>query len=212
MPGVDSRWRIHVAATADAAERVILVESRRHPDGSCLELSAEQAQAELAGEQPLVTVSCDEHGRAARIDVSPELTAKAPPLWFAEIRESAARPPATNLLAFSGFGVAGGSLLDETAVAGLPVRSEDQLGAVRWYPATGEIDQIYVSPQMRRRGIATVLLFSAGTLALARSWPRVWSDGQRTVLGEQLVASRAWRSRVAELTHIAPPMTPGESD
>lgn len=210
MLDVASWWRVHVPATADAAERLVVVESRRHPDGTCLELTAEEAAAELSGERLLVTLSYDEHGRAARIDVAPEVAPKAPPLWLGEIRESSARPPATNLVAFSGFGVGAGSLLDEAALAQRPVASADQLGAVRWYPATGEIDQIYVAPSARRRGIATMLLVSAATLSVARSWPRLWTDGQRTVMGEQLRESRAWRGRAAELTHVAPPMTPGE--
>jgi GNAT superfamily N-acetyltransferase len=81
---------------------------------------------------------------------------------------------------------------------------------VRWYPATGEVDQIYVQPAWRRRSIATGLIVAAGALSAARDWPRPWGDGQRTQLGEELRNAADWKHRAAELTHIAPPMTPVE--
>lgn len=146
--------------------------------------------------------------------IMPLVARRSPPLWFAEVRESTARPPAVHLIAFASGGLAGGpapgSLLDESAVTNVNVTSDDQVGALRWYPATGEVDQVYVQPAWRRRGISGALIIGAGALSVARGWPRLWGDGQRTVQGEQLRNASPWRHRAADLTHTAPPMTPGE--
>jgi GNAT superfamily N-acetyltransferase len=185
------------------------VASSRHPDAAVVELAHDVALAE-AGEDTMCTAHFDGDGRVHRLVVAARAAPKAPPLWFTEIRESASRPPAVHLMAFTGSGVAAGTLLDEHDVRGVGVTTEDQLGAVRWWPGTGEVDQIYVTPQWRRHSIARALIIAAGTLGTARGWPRLWGDGQRTELGERWVATSQWRERAAPLTHIAPPMTPGD--
>ena len=162
-------------------------------------------------QQTIGAVLLGEHGAPTDIAVRAEVRPDTPPLWYAELRELTGRPPAVSMLAFSGAGVAPGRLLDRTAAGNVDVTTDDQLAAIRWYPATGEIDQIYVAPHARRRGIATVLLHAAGMLSVANGWGRLWSDGQRTMLGEHLRNSRDWQHRAADLTHIAPPMTPGEA-
>ena len=134
--------------------------------------------------------------------------AQSPPLWYVELRETTAAPPATSLVAFTGHDVEVGSVRDD--LDGTSATSADQVGAVRWYPATGEVDQIYVQPQWRRRGIGNVLLVSAAALSYARGWPRFWGDGQRTALGEQFRNGSPWRGLAADLTHVSPPMTPGD--
>src|SRR5437762_10367 len=68
------------------------------------------------------------------IEIAQSLAPDAPPLWFAEIRESTGRPPAANLVAFTGHGIADGRLLDEAALRDVDVGSHDQIAAVRWYP------------------------------------------------------------------------------
>jgi ribosomal protein S18 acetylase RimI-like enzyme len=202
-------WYGIVAPRGGEPARFIRVESRRYPDHARVELSAEQVALE-AGDDIVCTATYDEHGRVALVERAPSFAPKAPPLWFVEFRESSAQPPAVSLVAFTGHSQRVGAVFDQADLSSLPVVHDDQLGAIRWYPATGEIDQIYVAPPARRQQIGTALLISAGTLSLARGWPRFWSDGQRTVLGEQLRNSRAWAKSAAELTHIAPPMTPGD--
>jgi GNAT superfamily N-acetyltransferase len=132
-------------------------------------------------------------------------------VWFVEVRESSAQPPAVNLVAFQGHGQPAGALLDEAAVSNLTISSSEQLGALRWWPATGEVDQVYVAPAWRRHGIATILVLTAAGLAIAREWPRPWSDGQRTELGEAFVHDSFFRNRAEALTHTLAPMTPPEA-
>lgn len=152
----------------------------------------------------------DTEGRPVRLLLRalPGAAGPGPELWFVEVRESGGTPPAVNLVAFQGHGQPAGALLDETAVSNLTVSSTDQVGALRWWPATGEVDQLYVAPSSRRRGVGTILVLTAGGLAIARGWPRPWSDGQRTELGEVFVDASMFRNRTQPLSHTLPPMTP----
>jgi GNAT superfamily N-acetyltransferase len=176
-----------------------------------IELPVDAAVAQI-GTDSVAVARYDVHRRVVALEVARGHAPKSPQLWFVEVQESAARPPATNLVAFTGHGVATGTLLAEVDVEPTGVRSDDQLGAVRWYPATGEIDQIYVAPSWRQHRVGTALVVLGSLLSVARDWPRFWSDGQRTVLGEKFRNGIAWGHRAAALTHIAPPMTPGEPD
>lgn len=209
MADVGQWWCAVVAATPDAPAQLFRVESTRYPDEARLAMTAGQARAE-GGADITCVASYDDHGRVVTVEASATLFPMAPPLWFAEFRESNAQPPAVSIVAFSGHGQPTGRVFDQTDLDNLPIANSDQVGALRWYPATGEIDQIYVAPLLRRRQIGSALLISAATLSVARDWPRLWSDGQRTVLGEQFRNARAWRNRAADLTHVAPPMTPGD--
>jgi Acetyltransferase (GNAT) family. len=201
----ESGWWHCLAVAPDGSRRwFAVVASPRHPDAARVELLEEAAKYEI-GTGAVCVARYDEHERVCGLDLS---TRTVPPLWFGELRESAAQPPAVNLITFTGHGVLPGALHDDAALRDLPVASGDQLGAVRWYPATGELDQIYVQPDRRRRGLATALIAAAATLSYARDWPRLWSDGQRTELGERLRNSGPWWHRAADLTHVAPPMTP----
>ena len=189
-----------------------VVWSDRYADGERVELPLAEAERTV-GDDAVATAFYDEHGRVGRLQVGRRGAPLAPPLWFAEVRESTARPPAVSLMAFeahAGFGVPAGGLLDTVALAQTPVTGADQLAAVRWYPATGEVDQVYVQPEHRRRSLSGAMIGAAAALSYARDWPRLWGDGQRTALGEQLRNASPWRHRAADLTHVAPPMTPGD--
>jgi GNAT superfamily N-acetyltransferase len=202
-------WRARIAAHGERPAVHLVIESNAHPDGTLVELGADVDFADWP-EGWLAAAEYRADGEVARLEVAEHGTAR-PPLWFAEIRESAARPPAVNLLAYSGHGVAAGALLDRSALSNVAVTRDDQLAAVRWYPGTGEVDQVYVAPAWRRHGVGSALIAAAACLTGARGWSRMWGDGQRTAIGEQFRNASTWRHRTAELTHVAPPMTPGES-
>jgi hypothetical protein len=186
-----------------------VVWSERNPDGARVELPIDAASAEVGADA--VCVASYAGGRVATLTVGERGAPGAPPLWFSEVVETAAAPPAVNLIAFTNPHALPGALLDVSAMRSVGATTDDQIGAVRWYPATGEVDQIYVQPAWRRRHIAAALIGAAAALSYARDWPRLWSDGQRTELGEQLRNASPWRTRTADLTHLAPPMTPSSA-
>jgi GNAT superfamily N-acetyltransferase len=202
----------HCVATDDDGAPVwfALAASSRLPDATRVELPVADAERAVGGDAVCVA-DYDADGRVVALRVGHRGAPSAPPLWFVEIRESTATPPAVSLVAFTGHGVASGILLADTDLAGRTVASSDQLGAVRWYPASGEVDQIYVQPRWRRRTIGGALVGAAAALSYARGWPRLWGDGQRTALGEQFRNASTWRHRTNDLTHVAAPMTPGDA-
>jgi GNAT superfamily N-acetyltransferase len=181
--------------------------SDRHADGTCVDVPQDHAATEI-GDAARCVAELSPDGRVTTLAVQPGWAPKAPPLWFAELDQPEGTPPSVHLLAFSGHDVAPGTLLDRVTLRDVAVRSGDQLAALHWFVGTGEIDQVYVAPAARRRQIATALLMAAGTLAVARGWARLWSDGQRTALGDRLAQRPDWTHRAADLTHLAPPMTP----
>lgn len=203
-------WWARVPARADQPARLVFVHNETHPDGTTVDW-AEGDPLPAAEDGAWGTVLFDDLSMPTDMQLATDVFApKAPDAWFCEVRELTASPPAVNLMAFTGLGIPAGRVLDEAAVVELGATSDDQLGAVRWWPGTGEVDQIYVQPAWRRRHVATVLVHAAAMLSVARGWARLWGDGQRTAMGEQLRNAGDWKHRAAELTHIAPPMTPGE--
>lgn len=181
--------------------------SDRHADGDLVELPESEALA-YVGETAVVVAHMDPAGQAVGIRIPASAAPKAPSMWFAELAEEKASPPALNLVAFTGFGVPDGQLLDRTQLRATRARTEDQLGAIRIYPATGEVDQVYVTPQWRRQSVGTALILAAGILVRARGGRLLWADGQRTADGDRLREASIWRHRAAPLTNLAPPMTP----
>jgi GNAT superfamily N-acetyltransferase len=95
----------------------------------------------------------------------------------------------------------------------LSVRNEEQAAAIRWWTESGVVHQVYVSPEHRRRHIASKLIYAAGAYRLAKNWPELRADGARTDLGEAMLgdAPPAWRRRVPPREVACPPMTPSQS-
>jgi GNAT superfamily N-acetyltransferase len=138
--------------------------------------------------------------------------AVAPRIWWVESPETAANPPAMTLIAFATSDLPASAVIEQPRFRSMRVESSSQVGAVRWWPAAGQIHQIYVAPEQRRQGIGTSLLFAAAGYARLRDWPLLWGSGQRTDLGEAFVtqAHDVISGRVEARTHNLPPMTPTE--
>jgi len=142
-------------------------------------------------------------------------------VWHEQVRRDL-RPVEVHLLAFLHDDVVSlaaersleaappGAVLTAADVARLGLTAVDQLAAVRWNPATGQVLEVDVDPGYRRRRVATSLLFAAEACAVARGWPCLWGGGTRTAVGESLARGLAcWGVRRARpLTSIAPPTTP----
>jgi GNAT superfamily N-acetyltransferase len=133
-----------------------------------------------------------------------------PLLWYVELAEPAASPPATTLLAFSDARFPEGTVLTAAEARAAGVGGEQQVAALRWWTGSGLAHQVYVSPRHRRRGLALKLATAAFGIQRVRGLPPLHGDGRRTDDGEAwtggLPAHAA--SRVASRTHALPSMTP----
>jgi hypothetical protein len=128
-------------------------------------------------------------------------------VWFVSVDEPKTTPAATNLVAFVGDQLPPGTIVSRYTFATMGVQNDRQAAAVRWYPATGLVHQIYVSPQWRRHQLATHLLAAANTFNLAKNWPgHLHGDGRRTEMGEFLALTSLFPDRFAPLETRMPPM------
>ncbi|HET7530017.1 MAG TPA: GNAT family N-acetyltransferase [Mycobacteriales bacterium] len=171
------------------------------PDGVRIDLVGEPPA------EPMIRVLVD-GSRVLTVQVP--YAASSPPLWYVEHAETSARPPAYTLVAFETGDFPDGTIVDEPTFSELAVGSDQQVGAVRWWPKTGQIHQVYVQPAHRRRGIARKLTLAAGGYNVGRGWAPMWVSGERTELGEAVVAraGSALRGRITPRTQVMPPMTP----
>jgi GNAT superfamily N-acetyltransferase len=149
-----------------------------------------------------------EGARVHRVEVAlPDV----PLLWYVEVAEPDADPGATTLVAFSDARYGEGRVLDQREARAHKITAGRQVAALRWWPSTGLVHQIYVQPAHRRRGVAGKLAQAAFGIQMARGLPSLHGDGRRTDLGEQ------WRDglpdyvtwRLAPRSEHLPPMTPG---
>lgn len=198
-------WQALVLGRDARLERVLVVASARHPDGARVVLGREDVST--LGDAVVCEAVLHE-GEVSHLHVGPRFAPKAPPVWFVELTPGSV-PGARDLVAFDGPGHAPGELIDGDVRTTGSAGEAEQLGAIRWWPETGEVDQVYVQPAWRRRHLASLLVNALAGLTAARDRPRLWGDGQRTEMGEALRNARSWRERTAPLEHVAPPMTPG---
>ena len=86
---------------------------------------------------------------------------------------------------------------------------DEQIGAIRWHQASGVASEIYVTPRMRRQGVATALWRTARNLhTMATGGRPLRISGRRTVLGD-LLAQRVC-DPPPPLEELVLPMTPRE--
>jgi GNAT superfamily N-acetyltransferase len=147
-----------------------------------------------------------------RMQISPLAVPGAPQMWFVDVTELDAEPPARSLVGFASGHLPSGTVVSNAIFFSMPVTSDQQAGAVRWWFEDGVVDQVYVAPEWRRRGVASLLLYTADAYHQFNGWPQsVHSDGRRTALGEALVAGLRFPERIAQLTEQMLPMDPENS-
>jgi GNAT superfamily N-acetyltransferase len=199
--------------------------ARAHHTGG--ELGGQTLFAVLSAEFPAgMTVDLPDVRRPARWQAAVQLGADGqqvhavevnepdvPLLWYVELPEPTEAPAATSLVAFSDSRQREGRLLTAAEARDAGVTAAQQVAAVRWWPGTGLVHQLYVGAQHRGHGLARKLVQAAYALQACRGLPALHGDGRRTDLGEVWRRSLpdAIADRMAPLSQVMPPMTP-ESD
>lgn len=205
---MDNVWFSRQPITNSGVTRTELVAwiGSEHPDGTVVDSDSP------GGRQRLGTVLA-EPGSILSIRVDGRVAPHAPRLWYVTLPEPDANPPAVNLVAFQTPHLAEGTVIPADQFTSLPVRSTEQVAALRWLRDTGQVHQIYVAPTHRRRGIGTKVSIAGGLYAAAWGWARIWGGSERTDLGEAFVTRiELFQRRVRPRTRVLPPMTPGAAD
>lgn len=205
--GSGGRWYCRAIGTSGESLWFAMVSSDEYPEATYVDLPENDAQRAAEGATPCYA-RYDSTGRIIALEVTDFATLKHPALWFVEVGEPTDTPPATNLVAFTGHGMTTSRLVDPSELAEMTITSDDQVGAIRWYPSTGEVTQVYVQPEHRRLGAADTMIAAGVTLNAAAGNPLFWGDGQRTAIGERWLTTSPWRDRIDEITYLAAPMTP----
>ncbi len=200
-----SAWYHREGALPGGRWRVRCLFSDAHPDGTVVD-----DPGDTEGLFEIWRADLDEEGRP-RILVNPEAVPGAPPMWFVALPELRAERPAMALVGFAQDLVPFGSVIPDAVFFHLPVQSEEQVGAIRWWSEEAVVDQVFVGDAWRRRHVASAMIYAASAYHQLHGWPgRLHSDGRRTTLGEQLVAGLRHPDRIAPLDKLMPPMDPGE--
>ena len=198
-------WWARLPGGGEPGRRTLVgVLSDEFPEDSVVDLPGDRRPPRW-----LIAVAAEDGG--SRVHQVAVAMPDAPLLWYVELPEPAAAPPATTVVAFSDARFAEGTVLTATEARAAGVGSGEQVGALRWWTGTGLVHQLYVGSAHRRRGVARKLAHAAAGVQAARGLPPLHDDGRRTDLGEQ------WRrglgdhaaARFAPLSQRLAPMTPG---
>lgn len=182
-------WALRTAALPGGRFELVALVSGHHPDGARVGPGPDLAEFPDAIE--LLTVRLDRLRRPV-VAIAPWATAEAPDLWFVEADASTPDRALHSLVAFGSEHHADGTVIPNAAFFTLPVRSDQQLAALRWDTATGEIDQIYVAPGARDRGVAKKLIIAGGAYHAHRGWEgKIHIGGRRSDAVEEMLAGRS---------------------
>ena len=200
-PSGTPSWYVRSGALTHRRWQVRCHVHDRHPDG---EVIAEPGQ--LHDTFLLWDADLDADGRPV-LSLNPAVAPGAPNVWFVHLDEPHADPPATLLVAFATDHLPAGTVVPDPVFFHMPVRSADQVGAIRWWQGEAVVDQLFVRKDHRRNHVGTVLVYAASAFHQFNGWNgRLHSDGRRTTLGEALVTGLRHPDRIAKLDKLMPPM------
>ena len=135
-------------------------------------------------------------------------SAQSPDMWFVQVDDSAHSATDTrSLVGFASHHFPDGTIIDEMEFVTLPVSNEEQIAAIQWQRSTGEVQQIYVSPQFRRSDVGIRMGQTAGAYHQVSGWQGVvHASSKRTALGQSFALGKVAPTRVTPHTELAPPM------
>lgn len=207
-------WALLARGGAWAAERsLVAVNSDRFPDGTPVDLTALDARGRRPAGWVLDLGYRCRDGAPVRVEVAPSVALPGLPLWFAEVHHGGGALPAASLLAFTGSAFPQGAVVRPHEVAAAGVRMDERAGEVRWCARSGTVHEVEVRPDLRRCGIASLLVTAAEGVRALRGWPPLRSDGRLTDAGDAWLRSAPawWGPRLARRTARLPePADPAE--
>lgn len=203
-PGT-SAWYVRTASLGLGRWHVRCHVDDRHPDGEVI------AQPGSLGDLFVLWDADVDADDRPLLAVNPAVAPGAPAVWFVHLHESGPQP-ATILVAFDTSHQPPGTVVSDPVFFHMPVRSEQQVGAIRWWHDDAVVDQLFVRNDMRRRHVGTVLVYAASAFHQFNGWQgRLHSDGRRTNLGDAFVTGLRHPDRIARLEQLMAPMDPPPS-
>lgn len=159
-----------------------------YPDGTLLGL--DRSEAEFRGVTQILRLDMDTSNRPV-VTFAEWAEAGMPHLWFVEMDVSTPAASMHALVAFATGHARRGTVVSNAAFFTMPVRSEEQVGAVRWDTNSGEIDQVFVAEHARGQQVARTLIAVADAYRVHRGWPgKVYVGGRRSDTVEKLLEGR----------------------
>ncbi len=205
MSETGNAWYRRISQLPGGRWRVDCYENGDHADGST---QSSDVVAEPPIDDLLWSATTDDQQRS-HVTVSPRGAPTSPSAWFVAIRGSESDRPRMTLVAFASDHLADGTIVSDAAFVTMPVKSESQAAAIRWWADTAVVDEIYVQAEHRRTHLGSKLIYTASGYHQHQGWPdRLHSDGRRTDLGQRFVVGLRHPDRIAAWKDRAAPMDP----
>lgn len=195
-PGTPA-WYVRTRTLSGGRWEVRCLLDDAHPDG---EVVADPG--DTGGLFELWRAELDASDRL-RLTVNPLSVPDATPLWFVKLPDDNAVPPRMTLVGFATAHLTPGSVISDPEFFHLPIRSDEQVGAVRWWPETATVDQVYIAKKWRGLDQGRLLVYAASAFHQHHGWPgRLHLDGNRTRAGEEALSARRHPQRITPLARL----------
>lgn len=182
-------WVLRTAALSGGRFEVVSLISNHYPDGTVIDPGPRPE--DFPGALELSSLRLDASGRPVAT-VASWATSDAPSLWYVEMDASTPNRSMHSVIAFDTGHLPEGTFVSNAAFFTMPVRSNQQIGAVRWDTVTGEIDQAFVAPETRRQQVARKMIVAAAAFGRYRGWSgKMHVGGRRGDVVEQILEGKA---------------------